>query len=269
VPARVLRKKPLWSFGVFSVTRLGFSRAPGINTRLHSRTAGELESALRQLKREGAASAILAGDMTDSTRRSQFEHIARVVRRAGLPVYGCLGDNDTVRDPGDAIADTIPKLFPSGPQNTDYVFTRPPLRFIVLDGSYWRGKATYRDGMPDWLRETLAADTATPTIVVSHHPFYLRGGESTGGYDLGKQPWLDRNLMVTLDAAPNVVATMNGHLYYNAAATYHGITNLQNPAFVEWPNAYRVCRVYAQCCLISGKIANEYKLDANNLICYK
>jgi len=44
---------------------------------------------------------------------------------------------------------------------------------------------------------------------------------------------------------PNVAATLNGHMHYNAVDEDHGIVCLQNAAFVEWPNLYRVLRVYA------------------------
>ncbi|AWI09387.1 metallophosphoesterase family protein [Ereboglobus luteus] len=63
------------------------------------------------------------------------------------------------------------------------------------------------------------------------------------GYDRGNSH-LNKNLMAVLDAAPNVVAAMNGHMHYNEVATHKGITCIQNPAFAEWPNAYRMCRVY-------------------------
>jgi predicted MPP superfamily phosphohydrolase len=253
-------EKPLHTFGFFSDTHLGFGRSNWMNFKLCASADEELENALRQLKREGAAFAILGGDMTDNGRASQFNDLASVVKRAGLPVYGCIGNHDTFRNSRSDIAKTIPKLFPSGPENTDYALTPKniPLRLVVLDGSHWSDKTgaihdykakdadqtTYRAGLHDWLRQTLAADTATPTLVISHYPFYLRRGLSpVNGYDLGK-PFLDKKTLTLLDAAPNVIATLNGHLHCNEVATRNGITSLQNPAFVEWPNAYRVFRLY-------------------------
>ncbi|WP_145928982.1 metallophosphoesterase [Termitidicoccus mucosus] len=253
-------EKPLQTFGFFSDTHLGFGRSNWMNFKLNARSGEELESSLRQLKREGADFAIIAGDMTDGGKASQYKDLASVVQHAGLPVYGCIGNHDTFANSRADIAKIIPKLFPSGPENTDYAFSpkKLPLRFIVLDGSYWRDKdgkihdykakgadqTTYRAGMHDWLRKTLAEDTATPTLVVSHYPFYLQRGVSpVSGYDLGKTS-LDKETVTLLDAAPNVVATLNGHLHCNEVATRNGITFIQNPAFVEWANAYRVFRVY-------------------------
>ncbi|MDF9826968.1 putative phosphodiesterase [Ereboglobus sp. PH5-10] len=255
-------EKPLHTFGFLADTHLGFGRITKATAKLNARTAGQLEATLRQLKREGADFAIIAGDMTDNGRRSQFEDLARATKNAGLPVYGCVGNHDTGRDSRADIAATIPHLFPDGPDKTDYAFTRPPLRFIVLDGSHWRAKGgpinphrvagipdqttVYRADMLDWLRDTLAADTTTPTIVVSHYMFYLRRGiSSVSGYNLGKASAMNKELMAVLDAAPNVVATLNGHHHRNAVGHYRGITSIQNPAFASWPNAYRVFRVYA------------------------
>ncbi|MDR2674344.1 MAG: metallophosphoesterase [Opitutaceae bacterium] len=253
-------EKPLQTFGFLADTHLGYGRPNWMNLKLNARSGEELESSLRQLKREGADFAIIAGDMTDGGRTSQYQDLAAVIKRVGLPVYGCIGNHDTMADSRADIAKIIPKLFPSGPENTDYAFTskKLPLRFIVLDGSYWIGKegqildyrvagasrTTYRAGMHDWLRQTLAGDTATPTLVVSHYPVYLQRGVSpVSGYDLGKT-LLDEKTAALLDATPNVVATLNGHMHYNEVAVRNGITYLQNPAFVEWPNAYRVFRVY-------------------------
>ncbi|OAM88398.1 metallophosphoesterase [Termitidicoccus mucosus] len=251
-------EKPLHTFALLSDTHLGFNRREWRNTLLGSATGAELEAVLRRLKREGAAYAIIAGDLTDDGRRAQFEDLAAIVKRTALPVYGCIGNHDTSRDSRADIAAAIPKLFPSGPENTDYTFARPPLRFIVLDGSYYKDKnggiqdhkdkyhetTTYRDGLSEWLRATLAADTVTPTVVVSHYPFYFhRGVSPVSGYDRGK-PLLDKKLTDLIEAAPNVVATLSGHMHHNETAVRNGIANLQNPAFAEWPDAYRVFRVY-------------------------
>ncbi len=253
-------EKPLYTFGLLSDTHLGFNRREYRNTLLGAATGRELEAALGQLKNEGASFAFIAGDLTDDGRRAEYMDIARIVKNAGLPVYGCIGNHDTVlADSRAAIAGHIAGLFPDGPKNTDYAFARPPVRYIVLDGSHWRdsagkiyehktktaGTLSLRKGALDWLRKTLAADTLTPTIIVSHYPFYFeRGISPVSGYNRGK-PLLDKSLMAVIDAAPNVVAALSGHMHHNETATRNGIVFLQNPAFAEWPDAYRVCRVYA------------------------
>ena len=254
-------QKPLYTFALLSDTHIGPGRPAMSNTKISSRASTELEAVLRQLKRENTAFALIAGDMTDGGKRKQFEEFAGAVKRAGLPVHACVGNHDTYSENSRRdMASLIPKLFPSGPRETDYALSRPPLRFIVLDGSHWRGKDapvqghrsaqagqhTYRDEMLDWLRNTLAKDTSTPTIVVSHFVFYFHAGVSdTTGYDFRKEPWQDKKLMAVLAAAPNVVATLSGHVHFNSVSTHAGITCIDTPALAEWPNAYRVFRVFA------------------------
>jgi hypothetical protein len=108
------------------------------------------------------------------------------------------------------------------------------------------GKTETREAKRDWLRKTLAADTATPTVVVWHYAPFNRGGASSCGFRLpdwskmGKESLLD-----LLTAAPNVIATLNGHDHWDEVNRRGSIVHIQNAAFVEWPNSYRVFRVYA------------------------
>jgi len=200
---------------------------------------------------------MIAGDMTDSATRPQFDQLASVLKDSGLPVYGCVGNHDAYHESSrpDQL-ELLPTSFVGG--KTDYVLHRPPLRFIVLDGSYWRSvdggfveryeRAKTRGiGMKpaqlEWLRRTLAADTTTPTVVVSHYPFYNRRGLSSCGYRLGSTAAKGQVTDLLLQA-PNVIATLNGHTHWNSVDELDGITCIQNAAFVEWPNMYRVFRVY-------------------------
>jgi hypothetical protein len=50
--------------------------------------------------------------------------------------------------------------------------------------------------------------------------------------------------VLVLRRSPNVVATLNGHDHWDEVNTLEGITHIQNAAFVEWPNSYRLFRVY-------------------------
>jgi len=252
-------ENPLYTFGMFADTHFGYGRAVWANTKLLGHASGEFEAAIRKLKSENAEFAIIAGDMTDHGWRKEIEIFANVIERGGLPVYGCYGNHDTFDPAARAnYASLMPELFPFGHKNTDYAFTRPPLRLIVLDGGYWRdedGKlhehrvpnavSAYRDDITDWLRKTLAQDTTTPTIIISHFLFYIKGGMSDiTGYN-GEDARMDKEIMSVLNATPNVVATLSGHHHYNAFATRNGITCMMIPSFTEWPNAYHVCRIYS------------------------
>ena len=239
-------EKPIMTFGVFSDTHIGNGRDIWMGMGLHARCADELEAALRQLKSEGGSFAIIAGDATNNGRRSQIEPLAAAIKRAGLPVHGVYGNHDVYQPTSRAdFTSMIPGYFPPGPNNGDYTFTRGPLRFIILDGTHIIGKRhEYRDGMLDWLRDILAKDTTTPTIVCSHYHFYNKGGVSaTTGYQLGRSS-KDEKLLAALYPAPNVIATFSGHTHQTDLTTHNGITSMTNPSIANWPNAYRVCRVY-------------------------
>ena len=250
--------EPLYAFALMADTHLGDGRQEWMNIKMDEPAIPELEQTLGRLRAEGVGLALIAGDMTDTGRRTQVEALARVVKNAGLPVYGCIGNHEafTATSRADLMA-LAPELFPEA--KTDYVLSRPPLRFIVLDGAWWRDRegrflAQYdrakavdlriKPEQREWLQTVLAADTNTPTVVMWHFGFYNSRGATSCGYDLGK-PTVDKQVMDLLEAAPNVVATLSGHLHYNACDTYRGIACIQNAAFTEWPNLYRVFRVYA------------------------
>jgi len=139
------------------------------------------------------------------------------------------------------------------------VLSLPPLRFVILDGSHWKAKdGTFMDHYDaancggigtrpeqlQWLREVLAEDTKTPTVFVWHYPLYCRGGVSSCGYKLPNST-TGRDVSDVVAQAPNVIAALCGHTHWNESNERDGRRYLVNPAFCEWPNAYRVFRVYA------------------------
>lgn len=248
---------PRYQFALLSDTHLSSGRHVWMNTKLDGPANEELAATLSALKREGIAFAVIAGDMTDSGTRVQFETLGAVCRGSGLPVYGCIGNHDAylATSRPDALS-LCPELFPGG--KTDYVIHKPPLRLIVLDGSHWKSQtgnfmdhydASDSAGIgikPEqirWLRQELARDPKTSTLVLWHYPMVYRGGVSSCGYKL-PAPATDGEVLKALRQAPNVVAVLCGHTHWNEYNLKDGIAHLVNPAFTEWPNAYRVFRVY-------------------------
>ncbi len=250
--------EPQYAFALFADTHLGKGRHEWMNIKMDEPSILELEQTFKQVRNEGADFAFIAGDMTDGGRRDQFESLASVIKNASLPVYGCVGNHETFGSTSRKdLMELVPHLFPLA--KTDYVLSKPPLRFVVLDGSWWhdregnilsgydRSKAvgvTIKPEQLEWLRSTLAADAHTPTVVLWHYAFSNRRGVTSCGYDLG-QPTLEKNVMKILEASSNVVATLNGHMHFNAFSSHQGIACIQNAAYAEWPNMYRVFRVYA------------------------
>ncbi len=249
---------PLYQFALLSDTHLGSGRGLWMNYKMNEPAHAELAATLASLKAESMRFALIAGDMTDQALREQFDALGHICRESGLPVYGCIGNHDSYLASSrcDAL-ELCPELFPGG--TTDYVLSQAPLRFIVLDASYWKDRNGVfldrynpKNGMSidikpeqvDWLRQTLAADVRTPTLAVWHYPFLTRGGLSTCGYRLPAER-VDQEVLDILEAAPNVVGTLAGHTHWNHFHTHNRLHHVTNPAFCEWPNAYRVFRVYS------------------------
>lgn len=249
---------PVYQFALLSDTHLGSGRSLWMNFKMNEPARAELAATLASLKADEAQFALIAGDMTDQATREQFDSLGRICRDSGLPVYGCIGNHDSylASSRPDAL-ELCPELFPGG--TTDYVLNQAPLRFIVLDASYWKDRnGTFinhydpNNGMGigikpeqiEWLRQTLADDANTPTLAVWHYPFLTRGGLSTCGYKLPAER-VDREVLGILEAAPNVVGTLAGHTHWNHVHVHNGLHHVTNPAYCEWPNAYRLFRVYS------------------------
>jgi len=252
-------EQPLYQFALLSDAHLGSGRAVWMNTKLDGPARVELAATLAALKREGLAWAVIAGDMTDHSESEQFEALSAACRQGGLPVYGCIGNHDAYRAASRGLAlETCAALFPAG--KTDYVIHRPPLRLIVLDGAHWKSKGGQfmdhydaadfggiglRPEQIAWLKQELARDRQTPTAIVWHFA-YCREGLASSGYQMPaiKLPTGAAEMRNALRQAPNVVAVLCGHTHWNEYNRRDGIADLVNPAFCEWPNAYRVFRVY-------------------------
>ncbi len=250
-----------------------FAHVPDVHMGEQKRAvAAELIETFRLLRSQGIAFTIVGGDMASRATRDEFAIFATVVETAdGFPIYGCVGNHDAYHASSRTdMLELLPSVFPG--RQTNYVLNQPPLRFIVVDAAYWKmpagktgdlapgwsvafpGSDSPGCGMGprglEWLRRTLAADTTTPTVIVSHFPFLFAPAEhSQCGYRLDDCGENDRELEPFIKAAPNVAATLNGHLHWNHLDIYpndHGddILSFQGPAFCDWPCGYQVFRVY-------------------------
>ena len=247
------------------------------------RSPAPLIETCKLLKKQGVAFAIIAGDLVDRATRPEFVIFADAMKACdGFPIYGCVGNHDAYHSSSRPdILELLPDLFPGG--TTNYVLNKPPLRFIVVDGAYWMtgegkegniaprwsdyfpGSDSPKCGMgPEgikWLNRTLAADTTTPTLIVSHFPFEMTDSRTQCGYKLNRMTDLDRELLPILKPTPNVPVTLSGHLHWNHMEAYendHGdpMISLQGPAFCVWPAGYRFFRVYAD----GGRVHLEWEV---------
>ena len=234
---------PLYRYALIGDTHVRFEgREDWMNRKMGAASAPEFARTLQALAREGVDFVIHGGDMTERALRDEFALMAGILKAQPLPVYGCIGNHDRslVSSRPDA-RELLADHFPGG--QLDYSFERPPLRFVVLDVEIEEPVMQARKRA--WLRETLATDTTTPTVVVWHYAPYNRAGVSNCGFRLPDWSLLGKKAVLDIvREAPNVFATLNGHDHWDEVNVLQGITHIQNAAFVEWPNSYRVVRVY-------------------------
>ncbi len=234
---------PLYRFALITDTHVRFEgREDWMNRKMGAASAPEFAVTLHALADEGIDFVVHGGDMTERALREEFALMAGILKAQPLPVYGCIGNHDRylVTSRPDA-RELLADHFPGG--ELDYSFMRRPIRFVVLDVEIEEPVMQQRERM--WLRDTLAADTTTPTVLVWHYAPYNRGGVSTCGFRM--HDWSELGREAVLDIvrdAPHVFATLNGHDHWDEVNVRDGLVHIQNAAFVEWPNSYRVFRVY-------------------------
>src|SRR5262245_1266820 len=184
---------------------------------------------------------IHGGDLTEKATRDEFLLMREVLAAQSLPVFACLGNHDRYlpTSRSDAL-DLLGAQFPGG---LDYSLRKPPLRFVVMDVAI--ETEAVRDEKVRRLEQTLRDDPTTPTVFVWHYPVFNRGTTSQCGFRLQDWSQLGREVLLkVLLRARNVIAVMNGHDHWDEVDIVDGLVCVQNAAFVEWPNTYRVYRVY-------------------------
>lgn len=251
-------EKELYRFAFLTDIHLGEGRAEWMNLKLRQEVGLVLKDTLERLRRESVDFAFFGGDMVDTGTADQIRRLDDIVQAAGLKVYGVMGNHDTFQPTSRADLRALGShLLPDG--ETAYAFTKGPLRFVVLDRAYWKNKHgpisdhmienesityTMNPAGVDWLKKTLGEDKRTPTVVLSHFPFFARPEVSTSGYEMVSWVVPDDSARV-IAKSPNIFAALNGHTHWNQIGTNDGIAWVQNAAFGEWPAMYRVFRVYA------------------------
>lgn len=243
-PTMATAEPPLYRFAFISDTHVRRDgREDWMNRKMGGESAPALAETLRGLAADGVAFVLHGGDMTERATRDEFLLMRDTLAAQPLPVFGCIGNHDRYLPTSRADAlDLLAAHFPGGA--LDYVISRPPLRIVVFDVAV--EMETLRDAKIAWLRDTLAADRVTPTILVWHYPPFNRGGVSTTGFRLHDWSELGRSTILSvLRDAPNLCASLNGHDHWDEVNVLAGLHFVQNAAFVEWPNTFRVYRVYA------------------------
>jgi hypothetical protein len=235
--------RPRYSFAFIADTHVRRAgREDWMNRKMGEASAPQLLRTLQELSREGIDFVMHGGDMTERATRDEFLLMRETLAAQPLPVYGCIGNHDRYLPTSRADArEVLAAHFPGG--SLDYVLSKPPLRFVVFDVAV--EDAAHRERERAWLHDALRAEPDVPTVLIWHYPPYNRGGTANSGFQLQDWSQLGRDHVIdVLAGAPNLRLILNGHDHWDEVNVVSGVPSLQNAAFVEWPNTYRVFRVY-------------------------
>lgn len=237
-------RAPIYTFAVIADTHVAANGPPreAMNRVMTNVAGAALRATLDALAAEDVAFSVLCGDLVEHGARDELAQVAEAVAGSGRPAYACLGSSELATSTtGQDALEVLASLLPGGA--ADYTFTKAPIRFIVMEpfGEDPAAQALKQQ----WLVSTLSADRRTPTLFVWHDPPYHRGGTSSCGFRMPDRSAVGRRLVLdALQRAPNVFATVNGSGHWDEVNFLGGVTHIQNAAFAEWPNSYRVFRVY-------------------------
>lgn len=129
--------------------------------------------ALRALEPRPAA-LIVSGDLTDNGLVAEYEELARLLGRTGLPAYVVPGNHDR-RENLKAVLAGFPGVS-DDPDFVQFVVDDHPVRLVFLDTVVpGAGHGELCDRRLAFLSDALARRPDQPTIVVMHHPPFRCG----------------------------------------------------------------------------------------------
>lgn len=159
---------------------------------------------------------VLSGDITDRGDLESFQKTAQLLERCACPVHVMVGNHDTREEMLEAFPGTLNEGgFIHG------AVERDGLLIVLLDtlepGRHGGGFCTARR---DWLRTTLEANRAMPTIIFMHHPPVISG---IGWMDPREdEDWII-NFASAVEGMDQVLAIHCGHLHRPLNTTFCGI----------------------------------------------
>ncbi len=164
------------------------------------------------------AAVLVTGDVTQNGRASEYERARELLAPLRMPVHVTPGNHD---DPAGLRA-----VFPPGGDDAMTGFVQFSARAggvrVVVCDSHEPGTDGGRlcERRLEWLGRALGADRTTPTVVAMHHPPLATGVEAMDA--IGLDPATRSALDELLEAAPNVVRVVAGHVHRAMYSTTGG-----------------------------------------------
>ena len=158
---------------------------------------------------------LATGDLTDHGDSDSYRALADAFGQCPFPVWPCMGNHDDRAN--------FAAIFPDVPQQggfIHYVIPLPGRRIIMLDTlEPGRHGGAFCEARARWLAERLDEDSATPTLIVMHHPPVEVGIDWMNTHP--DEPWVQR-FAATIEGRPNIVALICGHLHRTITAPWKG-----------------------------------------------
>ena len=158
---------------------------------------------------------LATGDLTDHGDSDSYRALADAFGQCPFPVWPCMGNHDDRAN--------FAAVFPDVPQQggfVHYVIPLPGRRIIMLDTlEPGRHGGAFCEARTRWLAERLDEDSATPTLIVMHHPPVEVGIDWMNTHP--DEPWVQR-FAATIEGRPNIVALICGHLHRTITAPWKG-----------------------------------------------
>ena len=167
---------------------------------------------------------LVTGDIADNGDDAEsYQRFKEALAGLPFPFYPAMGNHDSRA----AYLEAFPEV-PTVDGFLQYAIEDLPVRILVLDtlevGRHGGGFCEIRAG---WLRARLAEAPDRPTLIVLHHPPI-----ATGMSWMTENPdaaWVQR-LRAIVEANPNIVAMVSGHLHRPIVTRWAGTTLAVCPA---------------------------------------
>ena len=161
---------------------------------------------------------LVTGDLAEEgDDEISYHRLKEILAELPFPCFMAMGNHDS-RAP-------FRRVFPDAPGEdgfVQYVIDRGPLRILVLDTlEEGRHGGAFCERREAWLRARLAEEPERPTLIVLHHPPI-----ETGLSWMTENPdaaWT-RRLRGVIEAHPNIVAMIAGHLHRAVITKWAGTT---------------------------------------------
>lgn len=160
---------------------------------------------------------VLTGDIADKGRPDSYERIKGPLSRCNFPVHVMTGNHDNRDNLLAAFPNcpTIPGV--GGKRYVQYALHAGSLRIVCLDTlQHGRHGGAFCEARADWLSSELSAHSATPTLIMMHHPPIVAGIDWMDPRP--HEAWLKR-FAGAIEGHDQIVGITCGHLHRTVAST--------------------------------------------------